>query len=403
MFKNRFLRIALTVLLSVFLIHQLYSVFYNPIKTISAEYISETEGIPFTGMIIRNEIVIDRHSGGVMHLMINDGERVSKNGTIADIYTSEKDSLTVNKINDLKKQIKDIETIKSYNDIAAINIELLDYKISETLSNMLYYSGNGDYKGAREDSDELLMMMNRKEMIIGSYTDFSSQLTNLNNQLASLQSQLSQPVDKIKAVSSGFFVSQVDGYENVLKTDNLDSFTPEFMEKVTAESVDSSSKTGKIVSDYTWYIAANISVDDSLSYKEGDSVKIKTNLKSNPLIKVKVAKINLSKDRKKAVILFSCQEMNSELAAMRSAPMTIINGEYEGLKIDSTALRVNENQTGVYIVSGMELKFVKVKVLYQKDDYVICEKSQANDNTSLRLYDKVVVKGKNLYEGKIID
>ena len=303
----------------------------------------------------------------------------------------------------LADKISNIETIQSYNDLAAVDINLLNNKISDKLGEMLFMYGSGNLKEARNQSDTLLTMMNRKEMVIGNTADFTEQLNTLKSELSTLETSLSEPVSKITAESSGFFVSQVDGFENVLGTENLEAYTPEFMDKVSAENINSNEKTGKIVSDYTWYIAAVVTADQSLAYKTGDTVKIKTLLKSNPYINVTVAAINLSEDRERAVILFSCQEMNSELATMRTGSMMIISGEYEGLRIERGALRVNDNQTGVYIVSGMELKFVKVRVLYQTEDYVICEKSLATDNTSLRLHDKVVVKGRNLYEGKIID
>ena len=57
--------------------------------------------------------------------------------------------------------------------------------------------------------------------------------------------------------------------------------------------------------------------------------------------------------------------------------------------------------TGVYTVSGMRLKFVPVNVLYSTEDFIICEQ-QVSEKTVLRLYDEVVVKGKGLYDGKVI-
>ena len=266
MLKNRVLRTALIVLLAVFLFHQIYSAVYSPITTETAEYVFETDGISFTGMIIRNEISIDKSNSGVMHLKVSDGERVAKNGTIADIYKNEKDSLKVSEISGIKKQINDIETIQGYNDLAAVDVNLLDSKITDTLGNILFYAANGNYSEARSSEYNLLTMMNRKEMVIGSGTDYSSLLADLNSRLASLEGSLSEPVDKITAVSSGFFVSHVDGYETVLGVDDLDRFTPEFMDSVNANQSETDGKIGKIVSDYTWYIAAGMTANQSLAF-----------------------------------------------------------------------------------------------------------------------------------------
>ena len=42
-----------------------------------------------------------------------------------------------------------------------------------------------------------------------------------------------------------------------------------------------------------------------------------------------------------------------------------------------------------------------VNVIYSTEDFIICEQKRSED-TVLRLYDEVVVKGKGLYDGKIV-
>ena len=159
---------------------------------------------------------------------------------------------------------------------------------------------------------------------------------------------------------------------------------------------------GKIVSGYTWYIAAKVNISDSLKYKTGDNLTIQTSIKSTPILKVKLEKINTSKEDNTAVMIFSCDQMNSELASIRKGAMSIVNNTFSGLKIPTKALRVQDGKTGVFVRSGITLKFVNVNVLYRTDDYIVCEQQVSND-TVLRLYDDVVVKGKRLYDGKIVD
>ena len=86
---------------------------------------------------------------------------------------------------------------------------------------------------------------------------------------------------------------------------------------------------------------------------------------------------------------------------MRSGPMTVIKSEYSGLMVSRKALRVVDSVRGVYVVNGMQINFVPVNIIYSAEDFYICEKQTDNDGV-LKLYDSVVVKGKNLYDGKII-
>lgn len=401
--KGRFLKIAGSILLFLFLFHQIYASVYSPLTTETCDYVEETDGIGFTGIIIRNEIPVKKSDHGVLHFRVEDGERVSKNGVLADVYDSEKDSATVSRIENVKRKIANIETLENFNDSAAVDFNLLNTRIFDKLGELSYSKSTGDFSEIGEIGDSLLMMMNRKEMVIGSSGNFSGQIADLKSELASLENGLSNPSGQITSPESGFFVSAVDGFETVINANDLSVFTPEYMDTLTARESDVQGCVGKIVSDYTWYIAAPITAQQSLSYREGDTATVRTTLKSNPILQVTVKQINISHDDGKAVVLLACQEMNAELAAMRTAAMTLVEGEYSGLRVSKSALRVYDGKTGVYVVSGMELKFVAVDVLHDAGDYVICQKEAYNDRSVLRIYDKIVTKGKNLYDGKIIN
>ena len=158
---------------------------------------------------------------------------------------------------------------------------------------------------------------------------------------------------------------------------------------------------GKIDSDYEWYIPAKEDINESLKYKEGDTFDASTMLKSTPELSVKVERINISAAGDNAAIVLSCQQMNSELATMRTGIMTLVSKTYTGLKIPRKSLRVVDGKTGVYVLSGITLKFVEVEVIFSGDDYIICSQEKSNESV-LRLYDEVVLKGKKLYDGKIV-
>ncbi len=400
MYDNKALRIILCIIAIVFLGHQIYSFAYKPITTISAEYQTVTEGFNINGIVIREENVIDSNKTGALHFVLSNGERVAKHGVIANIYSSADASVTVNKIEQLKLRIADIEEMQGYNDVEAADISLANNKVNNSLNIMLRGISAGDFSSFEADSAQLLTNISRRQMITGEQTDFSARLNELKSELESLNASLPQPVGSITTDRSGYFVSGVDGYENVLSCDNIESITPEYIDKLKPQTVADVS-VGKIVSGYTWYIAAKVDISESVKYKIGDKLTLKTSIKSTPELNVTLEKINTSSNND-AVMLFSCQQMNSELASMRKGTFTIINSTYSGLKIPTKALRVQEGKTGVFVRSGMTVKFVGVNVLHRTDEYIICEQQVSNDSV-LRLYDDVVVKGKRLYDGKIIE
>lgn len=397
---SKILKVFAVILISVFAIHQIVSSVYKPIKTESASFLTIADGLDVTGLVIRNETLVRYSSGGVMHFITGDGSRAPKDGVIANIYDSESASITLSRIDSVNKKIADLEEMLSYNDLEAADLDVINNKVKQSLNKLVVSGAYGNFEKISDCTENLLSSLNRRQAALGETADFSQQLSALKTELSGLSSSLPAPKDTIKAEISGYFVSKADGYENILKCDSLDSITPEYLKGIKPEEV-GSDVVGKLVSDYEWYIAAAVPINDSLNYKEGDELTIYTSVKSFPKLPVTVKKINISSDSSSAVVLFSCNDMNSELASVRSAPMTIVKKEYSGLKIPKSALRVVDSKRGVYVLTGMQVKFVEVNIIYSADNYMLCEK-QTDDEKSLRLYDDVIVKGRNLYDGKIV-
>lgn len=398
--NNKFVKIGLSALIIVFLLFQIYSATFSSISTASAIPFEYTEGIDTTGIIIRDETLVKSSEQGTLHFAVSDGEKIAKGGVIAHIYDGDSASANATKIEELKAQLKNIEEIEGYNNMMAVDLSTVNAKISSYYNDFVFNSSLGRYDKLSESVSGLLTMMTRKKVATGEQTDFSSLKDAINIQINQLSQSSGNVKGSIKASVSGYFVSVVDNYEDKLSTKDLSVFTPDYFNELTAGE-DTQDVIGKIVYDYKWYIAGLVPINDSKFYKIGETVTLKTTTTSNPRLTAKVERVNLSPTGDNAVIIFSCSEMSSELATMRSGAITIIKNEYSGLKVDSKALRVVDGKTGVYIVSGLEAKFVEANILYSNDSYAICELNNS-DSSKLRLYDEVIVKGKNLYDGKII-
>ena len=386
--------------ISIFIINQLVSSLYSPIKTETAVFYTANDGFKITGQIIRDETLITSNNSGVLHFITSDGSRVSKNGVIANIYPSESASITVSELEILKSQISDIEDILSYNDVQAANLELINSRINRSLDNMLFASSADDFTTTEQLSKELLSAANRKQAALGDTSGLSKRLASLKNEVKELSGTLPSPKGKVRAGESGYFVSKTDGFEKVFTVSDLSKITPEYLKEAKAEK-NAENVIGKIVSDYEWYIAATVSINDSLKYKEGQELKLITTVKSSPTLSVTVKKINISETQENAVIIFACSDMNSELATIRSGVMTVISREYSGLRVPRKALRVVNSVKGVYVQNGVQVNFVPVDIVYTNDDFMLCKKQNDSKNY-LKLYDKVVVKGRNLYDGKVV-
>lgn len=395
-------KIVTALLFLLFLVYFVYQAFATlmPLTTGTAVYYKTYDGVQTVGTIIRDEKMLNTDKSGVRYFVVGDGEKVSKNGTVANLYSSKQDAQVYTDMKNLENKIASIKEVQSYNNTEAVDLEILNRKIDTELIGLIGSCQDGVFEDSRSHADELLKVLNRKKIAVGEEQDYSGVLSQLTSQYNSLAANAPAAVGTIRSDVSGYFVSTVDGFEKNLTPEAVKTLTPDKLESLTPDEVQDGA-VGKVVSDYTWYIACTMSLKDSARFKIGDTVKLKTTLKTASELSVTVDSINLGNDDR-VVMVFSCRNMNGDLAVMRTIPITVVMGEYEGLRVSNKAVRIVDGKTGVYVISGMQAKFVAIDIVHSASGYTLCKINEGNSGSSLRLYDEVIEKGKNLYDGKII-
>jgi hypothetical protein len=103
-----------------------------------------------------------------------------------------------------------------------------------------------------------------------------------------------------------------------------------------------------------------------------------------------------------SIYVFECDRLTSAVVQGRTAQFKLVINSYGGLRVSRGALRYDDDdERGVYVVRGTELVFKKINVIYWGEDYVIC--SQESGDDYLKLYDRIVTEGKDLYDGKVVE
>ena len=388
--KFNYIKILATsagILMIVYLLYQTVFASISSIKTETAIDYTADETV----------ITCDDAVGGVLSYEIADGSRVSKGGTVAGIYNSENDVEIKAQIASLDKQIKNLSGICNMDMSNVTNLDQVDGQIDESLIELLDSVAGGDYSKLATDSDEYLTLLNKRLVAIGAETNFSARLATLQSRKAELEAQLGTAID-ITSESAGYFVSSIDGYENVLGTDSVTTLTKEQLESIKPEDTKTENVIGKTVDSVDWYIATVLSLEDSLKFTEGQALRIRVPLQTATELPVTVEKINRDAASSETVIVFKCGYMNGELSLIRTQPLPIIVSSSEGLYVPNDARRIVDDQIGVFVKTGNAIKFKPIEVIYNGTGFVICKK-----DGELRLYDEVIVKGNDLYDGKIVN
>lgn len=182
---------------------------------------------------------------------------------------------------------------------------------------------------------------------------------------------------------------------------------------------------GKVVSGLKWYVACKVTADEAtrLSLWDGSATVLFSDASSESIPAV-IKRIYQKTKNSDALLILECDYMNPDLAQARQEPIEIGLGTYTGLRISKKAIHddyvtkttydENDNKhteqvkvQGVYVLHGSEVRFRQISILYADDDYVICDpdpdSKELVNGTTVELYDRVILEGDDLYDGKVIN
>ena len=227
-------------------------------------------------------------------------------------------------------------------------------------------------------------------------------LSALRSELSSLQNSTSGDTTPLTAEMSGTFSSVVDGYERFSPADAEDALPSDLREIMEADAETPAGAYGKLVHSYLWYYAAVMDAVDAANLTPGRSATLNFGRWYSADIPAKVVSIS-PQESGSVVVLFRCSTALADTLAMRSVNANIVFDTYKGIRIPAQAVRTDPDseRTFVWCVTAMQLEQKDIEIIYVADDYVIV--AEDTDPDALRPGNTVVVSGRDLYEGKVIE
>lgn len=357
--------------------------------------------IPFEGVILRDETVIYNSGSGVLSYEHEDGVKAGKSTVIARRYKNDGDVAYLMEIDRLKEQISMLESAETLIGTDNSQLEAISAQINESHSGMIDYILRGDFSSASSERSKLLCAMCKREITLKESGGYAEKKKELQGKISELEAMISGDVQEITAGGTGYFVSSVDGYEGEFGYSDVDKMTEETIESVIDNPTKSGGKNaiGKLISDFHWRAAAVIENEKMFGIYEGGTATLRVGSEQRQYETEVVSVKNLGNG--KSIYIFEGDNFVSNAVESRVASFKLVVKSYGGLRVPRTALHYDENeQRGVFVLRGQTLVFKKVEVVYWGEGYVIC--SQVKDDEYLKLYDKIVVEGKDLYDGKVI-
>ncbi len=397
--------------ISVCGIYHFVSCKYMSIETELAEKGEITDSIETIGIAVRDETVLnsDFYNKDNLKYLFSDGEKISKNAVLAEVYESSSDAKASYKIDTVNKEIEVLKKLNFFKYNISRGINFINNQINEEIKNLLISLGDVKLLESDDYKQKILYLLNEKQIVLGKDINLDSRINSLEEEKKQLLSSGSKSVSVINSPESGEFISHVDGCENRI---DYKGILHSNFENLNFDDVScgfaSDNRVSKIIKSETWYIVCKISGDEPPGTSIGDEVKVNIlSLDYASDIPCRVESIVNRSEQGDFVMVLSCDYMNKNLALIRKEKFKIDLKEYSGIKINKNAIHKysednNTFETGVYVKCGNYLKFKKAKPIFWTSEDVVCSYSPEEDSdlNYVHLGDSVVVQGTDLYSDK---
>ena len=346
-------------------------------------------------------------------------------------YASEEDVTIHREIEQLDREIENLQALSQPADYFVANPTMLSDQIYSAVEEIEKGVNQNNYSDLASWKGNLLTALTRRQLITGaeSAEDYAQRISQLESQRAALESQAGSATGTIQAPQAGYYISAVDGLENAVDVENVQELTVSQVEDLLNREVSSSSAAaGKICEDFNWYVACVFDEDDMVHFEEVEDVSLSIPFASTERIPATIVAKNYDKESGNTAVVFQCSYMDSDIASVRNEAVQVTVATYSGVLVNERAIRfadveytttdengntvtqTAENVRGVYILYGGQLEFVQIFSEHSVNGYAICKTELSSEeqealvtDSTIQLYDQVVVEGTDLYDGKIVE
>ena len=425
---------VLSVLIIIYIGYHLTRAFSSGIETQAASVVTRENTLSVEGYIMRHETMIYPTASGTVNYTVPDGTKVSSGDVVVQVCSGES---VRDRISEIDAELSLLENSWLGKNLTLSDTSGIDQQIGEQYETVCRRLAAGDIEYACYRRDSLLALLNKRRLVMKNISgdDYGERIEALKAEKAALTGETGDIVEEIKAGTAGYFYSTTDGYEKAFDSSKYSSMSLEdfrFMvssepnERFTAEG----GCIGKVVTDYVWYLAIVLPAETYREIPKKTYYDVIFPYSSDARVRMKLEREVITAENDDVLLFFSCGEHPENFSFLRSQQVELVTESYTGYGVPFGAVHLDEEgQRGVYVLDGSTVRFRSVSILAQSGDgYVVAEydteaeaeadaalaaemegaeeeaikAAQSGRLRGLRMYEFVIIKGKDLYDGKVI-
>ena len=400
--------------LVVFLMYHIIGSLTTDVETATISYTTQEQVSEHDAYIFRGESLLYTSPGevGNINFLKQDGTKVSVGEEVCQVYAGNASSESGIALAEIERKLELLRNSNLEENVNYSDTQLIDTAINDAYYTLLARMADGAAGYAMAKSDDLVAAMNQRLIITRHVENFDKQIRQLESERAALITGSGTAAESVYSDCAGYYYSDIDGFEEIFSADKISNLTLDEFDSLTSSSADVSlqknaqggSNCGKIVTEYNWYIGVRITTEESRSYTEGYTYTVIFPYNSDLRLSMILDRIILQADDDRVVLVFRTNTIPEHFSFLRRQTVQIVNDTWKGYKVPLSAVRIVDGVQGVYVLEGYIVEFRRIEPMREIDGYFICRENDGSeaDADMLKLYDHIIINGKNLYSGKII-
>ena len=397
-FTGKLATFVLVLFLMVYAGYQAYRYLYSPYKTEVAYEFEVFDTIKVHGLVLRDEQVIPAAVTGTLAYQVEEAEKVTADTVIANVYDDSEQARIYHQLGQKDREISLLEEIQDPGSRIFTNTEMLTGQITELAGTLVDAVALGNAETAYDIREQLFININKKQLAVKIVDSFDSRIEELNQEKAALTRSYYGEARPLYAPDQGYFSRYTDGQEDYYTLDRLSQLTAAEIKNAT-DTGPVSGALGKLVATHNWYYVAVVNPIEAEKFVPGTTIYV--TFATQNLYDIPMVVSNVREDGSQNIVTLKSDYVSPGVLALRTATAQINFKRYKGLRVSDSAIRMVDGVTGVYIMTGYDIRFRPVEIIYDGPGYKLCRTSYTGSAT-LNLFDQVIVKGTDLYDGKTI-
>jgi len=387
--------VLVAVILLVDLGYHLSSAMEDTLETAPAKISEMHETKTLDCLLLREEKPIFLPSDRYLFLC-EEGERVRVGTELVRCYAdtvSEEDIASLAAELELKKLLEGAATSRPEKVRTALEVKIegIMLRIDRAMT-------TGNVALASHEEKTLAAMMLLRERLLGTLS-LDALREEADKRILSLEARLGKPIAVITADAVGWFSPNADGYESVLSSEGLFSLDGASLSALFDQKPQSPAPCKLILSYETYAIAET---DEITARRFSQNARYQVTAEGLSL-SLTLQKTVVENQRRDAVLIFSTQALSETLPLRRIFSLTLTLKTHTGFKVPTACIQELDGVYGVYILKGFRVEFREISIIYREGaTAVLAVKFEPEAYRILAENDHIIIKGEELYDGKIV-